>query len=135
VNRGGWLVLAAALVVLATTAGTSAFSAASLDRSVQIGVADDDDAYLGVDVTGTTTNGTTTVDVSVANRFPSGTALTTVTATVDGDTITLTPSDGSLDTGENTDATIGGVTCSNTVTVHASGDGVTVTLERAIDCT
>jgi hypothetical protein len=135
VTRRGWLVLAAALVVLATTAGTSAFSAASLDRGVQIGVASDDDAYLGVAVTGTATNNTTTASVTVTNQFPGGTALTTVVATVDDDTVTLTPSDGSLNGGEPTSATIEDVTCDDTVVIHASGDAVAVTLERQVDCT
>ncbi|WP_323676423.1 hypothetical protein [Halorubellus sp. PRR65] len=134
-TRRGWLVLAAALVVLATTAGTSAFSAASLDRSVQIDVADDQSAYLGVSVTGNATNNTTTATVTVTNQLPGDIALTTVTATDEGDSTSLTPGDGSLDGGDTTSATIENVTCGETVVIHASGDAVTVTLEREIQCT
>lgn len=133
-NYRGVAVVVAAVVVLATTAGTSAFSATTADRSAEIAVVDDGDAYLAVEVTANATGNQTTATVTVANQFPSGTVLTAVTATHDGDTRSLLPSDGSLDPGENSTATFENATCDGTVTISASGDDVAVELDRTVDC-
>ncbi|MFC6953351.1 hypothetical protein [Halorubellus litoreus] len=133
-SRRGWLVLAAAAVVVATTAGTGAFSAVSAERGIQIAVVDDDRAYLGVAVTANVSGNDTTARITVTNQFPQGTTLSAVTATVDGETVSLTPGSTTLDGGDSTTGTVANVTCGDTVTIRASGDGVRVELEREIVC-
>lgn len=133
-SRRGWLVLGAAAVVLATTAGTGAFSAVNAERGIQVTVVDDDDAYLGVAITANGTENNTTAMVRVTNQFPDGTTLTTVTATSDDETVSLTPGARTLDTGDASTETLSSVTCGDTITIRASGDGISVELEREIAC-
>jgi hypothetical protein len=135
VSRRGWLVLGAAVVVLATTAGTGAFSTVGAERGVQVAVVDDDNAYLGVVIAANATGNDTTANITVTNQFPDGTTLTSITATGPDGTTSLTPNDGALETGETTSATIQNATCDSTITIHANGPGVQVTIDRPVDCT
>jgi len=118
--------------VLAVPAA-SGFSAVSADRSVEVAVADDDEAYLGVAQELSNTNmstGTTDIDVTVTNRFGSKITLDTVEVTVNGDTKELE----SLGPGEDGTAKFTGVDCSREIDVAASGSGVDVELDREIGC-
>jgi|AntDeeMinimDraft_4_1070355.scaffolds.fasta_scaffold00237_3 subtilase family serine protease len=130
-TRRAVVLVAAALVVLATTAGTSAFSAATIDRGLAVSVVDDDSAYLGVTLEQTdTTNGTTNLTVTVRNQFPGDSTLSNVTVTANGAAETVT----SLQSGEEATITFENATCDSTVTIEATGGGVDVALERTIDC-
>ncbi|WP_227131109.1 hypothetical protein [Halorubellus salinus] len=133
-SRRGWLVLGAAVVVLATTTGTGAFSAVNAERGIQVAVVDDDSAYLGVAITANATGNNTTATITVRNQFSDGTTLTTVTATSDDDIVSLTPGTTTLASGESGTGTVENVTCGETVVIQARGDGVNVEFEREITC-
>jgi hypothetical protein len=122
------------IATLALVTSTSGYTSVTAGRNVLVAVAPDDAAFLGFEQSnGTVTNGTTTVTVTVTNRFPAGTPLETVTVTVDAETATLTP-DGTLDAGESASATFENVTCGGPVAVHASGSDVSVHLDRSVQC-
>lgn len=133
-SRRGWLVLGAAAVVLATTAGTSAFSAVSAERGIHVAVVDDDDAYLGVAITANATGNKTVAIITVRNQFPDGSTLTTVTATSADEMVSLTPGARTLDTGDTSTRVLTDVTCGDTIIIRASGDGIRVELEREVAC-
>jgi hypothetical protein len=71
--------------------------------------------------------------VTVTNRFAGGTSLTTVSVSVGTETVDLAETQ-SLDAGEQATANFDAVSCTDSVTVTASGPGVSVRLDRAIDC-
>jgi hypothetical protein len=122
------LLLAAALVAtlgLATT-GTGGVDSTAADREVGVVVVADDAAYLGFEQDAVTTNGTTNLSVTVANRFPAGTTLTTVAVTVEDSTEDVGP----LGPGDEGTATFEFVDCDGAVLVVASGDGAGVELAR-----
>jgi len=129
-NRRAWVVVAAGLVALATTAGTGAVSSMSAERGMNVHVVDDKDAYLGVDIETETSEDGTEVNVTVSNQFPSG---TTLHVTVSHDD-TAHPGDGSLESGQKRWVRFENADCSENVIITASGDGVTVELEREVDC-
>ena len=131
-NRRAWVVVAAGLVALATTAGTGAVSSMSAERGMNVHVVDDKDAYLGLDVNTTTTENGTEVNVTVSNQFPSG---ATLDVELRHDDVTLYPGNHSLESGETRWPTFENATCGEMVRITATGDGVTVELERRVDCT
>jgi len=129
------VLVAAALLAVAGTVGTGALSAVTADRAVTVDVADDENAYLGVALaTNDTTNATANLTVSVTNQFPAGTQLTDVTVEANGEAAALATDDDPLTVGETASITVQNATCGDTVALRASGDGVTVALERSIDC-
>ncbi len=116
------------LVVAVVVAGsllvpTTGFSSAAADRSVEVAVAPDDSAYLGVQRT--CNNGT--VRVGVTNRLPTGTGLD-VDVAVGG---TSKPIDG-LAPGESRNRTFDSFDADDRITVDASGSGVSVRLTRPL---
>ncbi|PSP72968.1 hypothetical protein BRC86_10865 [Halobacteriales archaeon QS_3_64_16] len=113
--------LATVALALALVASTGAFSAASADRGISVAVADDDRAYLGVQLDDT---GNESVEVTLTNRFDSD--LSSVTISTDTDTASL-----SLDS-RDTGSVIVGIDCgdSKTVTIDGLGESASVSLER-----
>lgn len=134
-NRREQLVLFAALVVaVSLIPSTGGVSSVQADRTVQISVADDSAAYLGLNRTlSNTTDETTDLSVTVRNQFPSDTSLTTVCVTVGNETVTLAENR-SIDAGEQATAEFDAVSCPDSVTVNASGPDVSVRLTRTVDC-
>lgn len=130
-NRRAWVVIAAGIVVLATTAGTGAVSSMSADRAMNVNVVDDENAYLGVDAESIETEDGTVVRVTVTNRFPDGTILD---ITVHHAGVTLSPDNHLLESGETEKVTFEKPDCQENVTIVASGNGVTVELDREVDC-
>lgn len=124
----------ATVAVLALVTSTGGVSSVTGDRDVRIAVAPDHSAFLGFEQsTGTVTNGTTNVTLTVTNGFPSGTSLATVEITVDGETENLV-ADGSLGSGESAGATFENVACDAKITVEASGSDVFARLVRSVEC-
>lgn len=116
------------LVVAVVAAGslvapTAGFSSMAADRSVEVAVAPDDSAYLGVQ----RTCNNSTVRVGVANRLPTGTALD-VDVAVGGTTRTI----GGLAPGESRNRTFDSFDADDRITVDASGSGVSVRLTRPL---
>lgn len=74
---------------------------------------------------------TANVDVTVTNQFPAGTELTTVEITANSTSVDLAP----LAPGERATHTFPSVACGDSIGIEASGDGVAVHLDRAVDCT
>ncbi|MFT4889789.1 MAG: hypothetical protein ACI9YT_000700 [Halobacteriales archaeon] len=123
----------ATVAVLALVTSTGGVSSATVDRGVRIAVAPDHSAFLGFEPsTGTVTDGTTNVTLTVTNGFPSGTTLATVEVTVDGETRKLV-ANRSLGSGESAGATFENVACDARITVEASGAGVFVRLVRSVE--
>jgi hypothetical protein len=116
------------LVVAVVAAGslvapTAGFSSMAADRSVEVAVAPDDSAYLGVQ----RTCNNSTVRVGVANRLPTGTALD-IDVAVGGTTRTI----GGLAPGESRNRTFESVDADDRIAVDASGSGVSVRLTRPL---
>lgn len=129
------LVLIAALVVAATLVTSSGgVSSIEASRNIQVAVVEDSSAFLGVNQTlSNTTNETTDLTLTVRNRFSSGTDLTMVSVTVGDETVYLAQN-GSIDPGEQATANFDSVTCPGSVTVKASGSGVSIWLTRSVSC-
>ena len=115
------------LALVGTVVSAGGYSAMGADRQVDISTAPDSEAYLGVDVASTATDGGGNLTVQLTNRFAE--PLTTVEVTADGEIKTLADhSLASLDGGESVTFTF--ATNCTTVGVVASGDTARVTLER-----
>lgn len=118
------LLLVVAVVVAGSLAvPTAGFSSMAADRSIEVAVAPDDSAYLGVQ----RTCNNSTVRVGVANRLPTGTTLD-VDVAVGG---TTEPIDG-LAPGESQNRTFDSFDADDRITVDASGSGVSVRLTRPL---
>ncbi|RLN01389.1 hypothetical protein D3D01_00805 [Haloarcula sp. Atlit-7R] len=124
---------------------TGAFTAVSADRSIEVTVADDEDALLGIDVQSVAVERNTTANVTlltVENRFDSPMNLkTAVTGHEDNQRLNVTAVDApaSLSSGEQ-GSVVATVECVNTtvaeavaVDLTASGDGASVALSRDLD--
>jgi PKD repeat protein len=125
-----------ATIVLAATLVTSSAGSSSIesDRNTQVAVADDSSALLGFNQTvSNTTNGTTTLTLTLTNQYPSGTSLTTVSVTAGGESVSLAEN-GSVAPGEQITATFDSVSCGSSIAVEASGGGVFVSLDRSVIC-
>jgi hypothetical protein len=120
----------ALLAALATVTGTAGFSATLADRSLQVSVADDDSAYLRFDQRARTVNATTNLTVVVRNQFPAGVTLASVDVGVGGERRPL----GSLAAGETARVTFESVDCGAPISVAASGEAVSVDLDRTVAC-
>ncbi|MFB6161154.1 MAG: hypothetical protein ABEJ61_08260 [Haloferacaceae archaeon] len=133
-TRRRLLLAATVAVVLAFVTSTGAVSTVTMDRGVEVAVADDPNAYLGVEraVTGVG-DGTANLSVTVTNRFPSGADLATVEVTVDGTTADLARGD-PLAPGESATHAFRSVGCGDRIAVEAFGDGVRVRLYRSVTC-
>ena len=117
------LVVVALLVVGALIAPTGGFSSSDIGRSVDVAVASDDEAYLGIQ----RECRDNASQVTITNRFSSGTTLD-VNIVVNGTTKTIDDlAAGGQETKQfNTSST------EDTVTVDASGSGISVHLTRSL---
>lgn len=132
-RRRRLLVLAAVIAGAAVVTGTGGFSSAAVERDVQVRIADDENAYLGFERNVTSVgNDTVDLEVRVSNRFGT-TMLTTVEVTVDGATADL-GGDDPVGPGEAVGRTFRSVPCGDSISVTASGDGVTVRFDRSVPC-
>ncbi len=133
-SRRRLLVLAAAVLGLAAVTATGGFTSASVERSVQVQVADDENAYLGFEQNVTNVeNGSADLEVRISNRFGTATDLATVEVTVDGTAVDLA-GDGPIGPGETVDRTFRSVPCDDSISIAASGDGVAVRFDRIVSC-
>jgi hypothetical protein len=156
--RARHLLLALAAVCLVTTTG--AFSSTTADRSVSVSVADDEDAYLGIEIddpvvveresTGGTNN-TTENGTNAADEWSEDMTLLTFTddfgTSLDVDVSVAESGEPSVDLATGTVSLASGetaaveatVTCRGdnsrdvTLDVTATGDGVVVDLTRAVE--
>jgi hypothetical protein len=127
------LLVSTLVVAVVVTVGTSAFSATTAERGVDISVADDEHALLGIErQVGTASNGTVNLSVTVTNRF-AGDTLTSVVVTVDGETRELAEAD-PVRPGEQAVASFAAVDCTTTIGVRASGPSTSVSLTRPVPC-
>lgn len=133
-SRRGAAVIFAALTVLAVAGSTSAFSAVTADRSVTVAVVDDATAFFAFEQSTTPEMNGTTLSVTVMNQFPHGVKLSNVTVIYRDRTRTLANDTAVLFVGDTATATFENASCNGTVTVHARGETVSITLERPVEC-
>jgi hypothetical protein len=117
------LVAVVLLAVWSLAVPTGAFSAASLDRGVEVRVVPDGAGYVGV----AQACDNSTLHLTVSNQFGIGRVLD-VTVTVNGTTKTA---DG-LGAGDSATLTFSAVSPRATVRITASGSGVTAHLNRSV---
>lgn len=133
-----------ALAVTSAVSGTGSFSATAADRSMEVRVAEDENAYLGLDYDDTVTvdaNETTVTLVAVTNRF--STVLSVDAELTEGDpdqppAIESVDGPGDLDSGD-TGTLSATVRCDNAtasesvaVALDATGGQVRVALQREL---
>jgi len=132
-NRKLVLVVAAAVAV-SFSLGTAGFSSASADRGIDVNVVDDQQAYLGFEQQSINTdNGTTTVEVTIANQFPAGTAHSEVRVSIIGTPDDRT-ADSQLGVGERQTHRFESVPCNGTIAVEVDDPGTRLDFERAVSC-
>jgi hypothetical protein len=152
----GWVLLFAALLVVGTTlVGTTGFTSASMDRSVEVAVVEDEYAFLGYEQAVETSNNTTELTVTVTNQVPGDLTLDQVTVRVhedppgfegdppglEGDPPGLDADSpgvvveqlGRLDSGRSATATVTGVDDGDEIIVTATSEAVKVRLFRSVD--
>lgn len=125
-----------ATLVLVVVVATNASGTGSIagDRSLFLGIADDENGYVGFAQTTTnTTDGRTDLSVVVTNQFPAETALTMVTVEVNGTTV-VRPTTGTLAPGESAETRFVSVPCDSTISVEVEGTDVHTQFTRAVDC-
>jgi hypothetical protein len=128
------VVLVALSIALSFTLGTGGVSSVTADRAIDIAVVDDQHGYLGFEQqTTATTNGTTTLNVTIQNQYPSETDLKTVAVSVDGTTVDVVE-DGRFEPGHRRAQTFDSVGCGDSIVIDAVGGGVTMHLERTVSC-
>jgi hypothetical protein len=134
-NYRRYLPLLVALLLGSTLVMSSGgFSSLTADRDVELEVADNENAYLKFEQSPTNTeNGTTDLEVTVTNQFPSGTSLSVVAVTINGETQYLVDS-GQLESGASAMETFRSVTCGARITVEASNDDVEVCFNCTVIC-
>lgn len=128
------LLVAVLLASVVTVTATGGFSSATAERGVHVNVAEDPNAYLGIEqAPSETENDTTNLEVTVANQFPAGTDLTTVEVTINGTAVDFAEGN-AVEPGDERTYTFGTVPCEGRITVEAQGEGVTVGLNRTVAC-
>jgi hypothetical protein len=128
------VLLVVALLGVGLASSTGGFSSATVDRGLSVQISDDESAYVAFAQTPENTeNGTTHLEVTITNRLPSGAALTTLEVTVNETTVDLAAND-SVEPTEAATHTFSGVECGDPITIQASGNGVSVHLERTVRC-
>jgi len=132
-SHGTTALLLVGVAALAIAIGTGGYTTTSAERSVNVAVADDDHAMLGVEQTVERGNGSANLTVTVTNQFATDATPPTVTVHVGDRTVDLTAS-GPLGPGEAATATFENVTCGESIEVEADGDGADVHLTRTVDC-
>jgi hypothetical protein len=121
VNRRHLVLVALALVGLSAVTGAGSVSSTSADRGVSVNVADDEEAYLGIDFGAVVNNGTDR-QLTVSNQVTTG----DLTVTVDG-------VDGTAEPGDPAEFT---VPCGSTVDITATAPDERARIEatRVVDC-
>lgn len=104
-RRGLGVLLIACALVLAI-GGNGAFSSATLDRGTTVSVADDPNAYVGIENCTVTNNANQAIDVSLDSEH-----------------------EAELAPGDSTDIAVSGET-----TINAEGSGISAELVRTFDC-
>ena len=133
-HRRELLLLVGVVAALSLTVGTTGVSSVSADRSIEIAVVDDQAAFLTFEQDpGNTTNGTTSLDVTVGNQYPAGTTLSHVRVSVDDETAARAEPR-RLDAGARGTWTFSSVSCNGTISVEAEGAGVATSFERPVAC-
>ncbi|MXR21007.1 hypothetical protein [Halobacterium bonnevillei] len=128
------VLLVVVLLGVGLASSTGGFSSAGVDRGISVQVSDDDSAYVAFEqTTEDTETGTTDLELTVTNRLPSGAALTTLEVTVNESTVDLAAND-SVWPNETVTHSFSSVECGDPITVAASGNGVSVRLDRTIQC-
>lgn len=117
------LVVVALLVGGSLAVSTTGFSSVTADRSVEAGVAADDEAYLGIQ----RECSNSTLQVGIINRFSTGNTLD-VSITVNGTTETIDD----LSPGESQSEAFDTFDTGDTIRIDASGSGVAINLSRPI---
>lgn len=123
IRRQHILLVVALLVAGSLIASTTGFSSAAVDRNVDVAVASDDKAYLGIqrECRGNASQ------VTITNRFSSGTRLD-IDIAVNGTTKTI---DDLAARGQETKQ-FDTFDTDDTITIDASGSGVSVHLTRSL---
>jgi len=133
-HRRELFLLVGVVAALSLTVGTSSVSSVSADRSIEVAVVDDQDAFLTFEQeTGNTTNGTTSLNVTLGNQYPAGTPLSRVTVSVHDEPTNRTEAR-RLNTGAQRTWTFRSVSCNDTISVEAEGSGVFASFERPVAC-
>lgn len=129
-NRRQTLALVAVFAASASlVTGTAGFSTSAVDRGMQVAVAADDAAYLGVEqAPSNTTDGTTDLDVTVTNRFPTGTDLA-VTIETENHSETV-----DIASGVSRTVTVSSVDCGGQLGINGTGPAVSLRLDRPVEC-
>jgi alpha-L-arabinofuranosidase len=117
------LLVVALLVVVALIAPTGGVSSSAIDRNVDVAVASDDEAYLGIQ----RECRDNASQVTITNRFSSGTTLD-VNIAVNGTTKTIDD----LAAGGQETKQFNTFDTDDTVTIDASGSGISVHLTRSL---
>ena len=136
--------LAAVFGVLAfvlVAVGTGGYSSVTADRGVSIGVADDAEAFLGVErEVVTDTENSTEISLAVTNRLSTEIRVEiTHRSTGNGPPVEIDPSAFELGAGETRDVRMA-IDCRSTASagdveldIDAVGDAVEIELQRAVD--
>jgi len=128
------LVLAALVVAIFFSMGTSSVSSVTADRPIEIAVADDSNAYMGFKQQPTRTqNGTTDLVVTVRNQYPSGTSFKTVSVTVHGREVSLSKNS-PLEPGDTRTQKFNSIPCDSSITIMVSGTGINAEIQRTVSC-
>jgi hypothetical protein len=119
VNRRHLVLGALALVALSAVSGVGSVSSTTADRGVSVAVADDGEAYLGIEFGAVVDNGTQQ-ELVVSNHVSTG----DLTVTVDGTPGIAAPGDPAEFI----------VPCDSTVDITAVDSGVRIEATRSVDC-
>lgn len=117
------LLAVALLVAGSLVASTGGVSSTALDRGIDVAVVSDDEAYLGVQ----RECSNSTLRVTITNQYASSTTLD-VDVAVNGTTEAIDD----LEAGESRTTTFEAYATDDTITIDASGSGVSVRLARSI---
>ena len=118
-NRRHLVLGALALVALSAVSGVGSVSSTTADRGVSVAVADDGEAYLGIEFGAVVDNGTQQ-ELVVSNHVSTG----DLTVTVDGTPGIAAPGDPAEFT----------VPCGSTVDITATDPGVRIEATRSVNC-
>ena len=133
IHRRELLVVIGLVIALSVTVATGGVSSVTADRGVEVTVAEDDEAFLGVEQQATKANGTTPVVVTVRNQYPGGATFSTVAVTVNETTVDLAKNS-SIRPGTSRTNVFHAAGCDDTISVEAEGPSVQISVERDVIC-
>lgn len=123
------LIVAVLAALSMTLTGTAGFTGVEADRGVQVAVVDDDTAYLGVEqAPSNTTDGTADLNVTVTNRFPTGTELAVTVETGNHSAAV------DIASGESRTVSVTSVDCDGQLAINGTGPAVSLHLDRPVEC-